>query len=54
MYTGKIDENGDDLYPEIQVLEGETLLLLFYMDSRKYIAHLLPINFDHHGYLQNC
>ena len=35
MYTGQIDDNGKDLYPGIQVLEGETVLLLFHKDSSK-------------------
>ena len=35
MYTGQIDDNGNDLYPSIEVGEGETVLLLFHMDSSK-------------------
>ena len=35
MCTGQIDGTGNDLYPEIQVLDGETVLLLFHKDSSK-------------------
>ena len=35
MYAGQIDGTGNDLYPEIQVLDGETVLLLFHKDSSK-------------------
>ena len=36
MYTGQIDGNGNDLYPDIQILDGETVLLLFHKDSSKF------------------
>ena len=35
METGEIDGTGNDLYPDIDVLDGETVLLLFHKDSSK-------------------
>ena len=35
METGQIDDNDNDLYPDIRVEVGETVLLLFHKDSSK-------------------
>ena len=36
MYSGAIDESGADLYPDLQILPGESAILLFHMDSRQF------------------